>query len=341
MNRRHTLRGAMLLLMAALIAPLSSYAQAASTSSVQAASTSSGHAYPTKPVRVVSPYPPGSSADIIGRIYAPKLAETLGRPFIVDNRAGASGNIAGELVARAAPDGYTLLLLNTPIATSPLLIKSVPFDAQRDFQPIGMLGLAPHILVVNNSLPVKNVKELVALAKSRPGKLAYASTGIGGGLHLAMELLKLKTGIDMLHVPYKGSGTTVPDMIGGRIDVMFGSAPALLPHVRSGRIHALGIASLKRSAAAPDLPTLAETGVPGFESVSFTSLAAPVATPRSVISLLNSTIEKSAQSPEVSSALANQGTDRALMTPEQVRAYIRDEIAKWSKVVTAAGVQAE
>src|SRR6478672_1599028 len=222
--------------------------------------------FPTKPVCVVSPYPPGSSADIIGRIYAPKLAEALGRPFIVDNRAGASGNIAGDLVAHAAPDGYTLLLLNTPIATSPLIIQGVPFDAQRDFQPIGMLGLAPHILVVNNAMPVKNVKELVALAKSRPGKLVYASTGIGGGLHLAMELFKLQTGTDMLHVPYKGSGTTVPDMIGGRIDVMFGSAPALINHVRAGRIRALGIASLKRSAAAPDMPTLAETGVPRFES---------------------------------------------------------------------------
>jgi tripartite-type tricarboxylate transporter receptor subunit TctC len=297
--------------------------------------------YPTKPVRVVSPYPPGSSADIIGRIYAPKFAEALGRPFIVDNRPGASGNIAGELVARAAPDGYTLLLLNTPVATSPLLIKTVPFDAQRDFQPMGMLGIAPHLLVVNNALPVKNVKELVALAKSKPGKLVYASTGIGGGLHLAMELLRLDTGIDMLHVPYKGSGSTVPDMIGGRIDVMFGSAPALLPHVRAKRIHALGIASAKRSAAAPDIPTIAETGVPGFESVSFTTLAAPAKTPRAIVMLLNSTIAKSAQSADVSAALANQGTDVSLMTPEQVSAYVHREVEKWRKVVTAAGLRAE
>ena len=324
MRRTCTLHGA-LLFCVALMTPLSGNAQS----------------YPTKPVRVVSPYPPGSSADIIGRIYAPKLAEALGKPFIVDNRAGASGNIAAELVARAAPDGYTLLLLNTPVATSPLLIKGLSFDAQRDFQPIGMLGLAPHLLVVNNSLPVKNVKELVALAKSRPGKLVYASTGIGGGLHLAMELLRMDTGIDMLHVPYKGSGTTVPDMIGGRIDVMFGSAPALLSHVRAGRIRALGIAAAKRSNAAPDIPTIAESGVPGFESVSFTSLAAPTATPRSIIALLNSTIAKSAQSPDVSNALANQGTDVAVMTPEQTAAYIREEIAKWKKVVTAAGVKAE
>lgn len=332
MDRRPTMRQAMLLLLAAFV-PLSAYAQAASTGSRQA--------YPEKPVRVVAPYPPGSSADIIGRIYAAKFTEALGRQFIVDNRAGASGNIAGELVARATPDGYTLLLLNTPIASSHLLYKSLPFDVVRDFQPIGMLGIAPYLLVVNTSLPVKSVKELVALAKARPGKLNYASTGTGGGLHLTMEMLKTQTGIDMLHVPYKGSSTTVPDMIGGRIDTMFGSAPALLPHVRAGRIRALGISSAKRSAAAPDVPTIAETGVPGFESVSFTSLAAPAATPRSVILLLNAAIAKGAQSTDVSSALSNQGTDTALMTPEESSAFIRDEIEKWNKVVTSAGVRIE
>jgi tripartite-type tricarboxylate transporter receptor subunit TctC len=325
MHGRRTTPLAMLLLVAALVIPLSGYAQT----------------YPSKPVRVVSPYPPGSSADIIGRIYAPKLNEALGRPFIVDNRAGASGNIAGELVARAAPDGYTLLLLNTPIASSPLLFKNLPFDVARDFQPIGMLGIAPYLLVVNVSLPIKSTKELVAFAKTRPGKLTYASTGTGGGLHLTMEMLKMQTGIDMLHVPYKGSGSTVPDMIGGRIDVMFGSAPALLPHVRAGRIRALGISSTKRSAAATDIPTIAESGVPGFESVSFTSLAAPAATPRNIVRLLNSAIEKSVQSTEVSTALANQGTEPMLMTPEQTGSFIRDEIVKWKKVVTAAGVHAE
>jgi tripartite-type tricarboxylate transporter receptor subunit TctC len=332
MHGRCTTRD-VLLVIAAFIVPLPAHAQTTSTGA--------GQTYPTKAVRVVSPYPPGSSADIIGRIYSPKFTEILGRPFIVDNRAGASGNIGGELVARAAPDGYTLLLLNTPIATSPLLFKNLAFDVQRDFQPIGMLALAPHLLVVNTSLPVKNVKELVALAKSRPGKLVYASTGIGGSLHLSMEMLKMQTGTDMLHVPYKGSGTTVPDMIGGRIDVMFGSAPALLPHVRAGRIRPLGIAAAKRSAAAPDIPTIDESGLPGFESVSLTSLAAPAATPRNIIARLNSTIAKSAQSPEVSSALANQGADVVLMTPDEVRAYIRNEIVKWKKVVTAAGVKAE
>jgi tripartite-type tricarboxylate transporter receptor subunit TctC len=296
--------------------------------------------YPTKPVRVVAPYPPGSSADVIGRIYSPKLTEWLGRQFVVDNRPGASGNIAGELVAHSAPDGYTLLILNTPIAASPLILKNVPFDAVRDFAPIGMLGLAPYLLVVNVSMPVKTVNELIAYVKARPGKLTYASTGVGGGLHLTMEMLRMYTGIEMLHVPYKGSSNTVPDMVGGRIDVMFGSAPALLPHVRSGRIRAVGISSAKRSSAAPDVPAIAES-IPGFESESFTSLAAPTGTPRNVISVLNAAIGKAAESPEIVKALTTQGTDPAPMTPERLAVFIREEIAKWKKVVTAAGIKGE
>lgn len=297
--------------------------------------------YPTKPVRVVAPYPPGSSADIMGRTYTPKLTEAFSKQFIVDNRSGASGNIAAELVARAAPDGYTLLLLNTSIVASQLLYKTLPFDTTRDFQPISMLGVASYLMVVNITLPAKNVNELVALAKARPGKLVYASTGTGGGLHLTMELFKMLTGTNMLHVPYKGSSTTVPDLIGGQIDTMFGSAPSLLPHVRSGRIRALGISSVKRSPMMPDIPTIAESGLPGFESITFTALAAPAGTPRNIVALLNSAINKSAQSPEIGKALAAQGTEAALMTPEQTTVFIREELAKWKKVVDVAGVRAE
>ena len=296
--------------------------------------------YPTKPVRVVAPYPPGSSADIIGRIYAARFTEMLGRQFVVDNRPGAAGNIAAELVARAAPDGYTLFLLNTPIASSQFLYKKLPFDVVRDFVPMGMLGITSYMLVVNNALPVHSTKELIAFAKDRPGKLNYASTGTGGGLHLTMEMLRMYTGIDMLHVPYKGSSSTVPDMIAGRIDAMFGTATSLLSHVRAGRIRALGISSAKRSATMPDMPTIAET-VPGFESVSFTSLAGPAGTPPGVVSVLGSAITKAAQSNDVTTALTNQGTDAAIMTPGQTSAYIRDEIEKWRKVVTAAGLHPE
>ena len=297
--------------------------------------------YPARPVRVVAPYPPGSSADVMGRIYARSLTEAFGRQFVVDNRAGASGNIAAELVARAAPDGHTLLVLNTSVSANHLLQKSVPFDVERDFQVMGLLGIAPYLLVVNQSLAAKDVKELVALAKAKAGKLVYASTGIGGGLHLTMELFRMQTGIDMLHVPYKGSSTTVPDMIGGRIDVMFGSAPSLLPHVRAGRLRALGITSAKRSAAAPDLPTIAESGVPGFESATFGAFAGPAKTPRAIVGILNAAIAKSAQSADVATALANQGTDTAILSPEQAGAYVRNQVAKWKKVVDTAGIRAE
>ena len=321
----YPIRHALFLLAAALIVPVAVGAQS----------------YPARPVRVIAPYPPGSSADVMGRIYARSLTEAFGRQFVVDNRSGASGNIAAELVARAAPDGHTLLVLNTSVAANHLLQKNVPFDVERDFQVTGMLGIAPYLLVVDNALAAKSVKELIAMAKANAGKLVYASTGVGGGLHLTMELFKIQTGIDMLHVPYKGSSTTVPDMIGGRIDVMFGSAPSLLVHVRAGRIRALGITSAKRSAAAPDLPTVDESGVPGFESSTFGAFAAPVKTPRSIVGILNTAIAKSAQSQEVASTLANQGTDTAIMTPEQSAAYVSKQIAKWKRVVETAGIRAE
>jgi len=314
---------------------------AAITASLSALPTIAADSYPARPVRVVAPYPPGSSADVLGRIYARSLTEAFGRQFVVDNRSGASGNIAAELVARAQPDGHTLLVLNTSVAANHLLQKNVPFDVERDFAVMGMLGIAPYLLVVNQSLAAKDVKELIALAKSSAGKLVYASTGIGGGLHLTMELFRIQTGIDMLHVPYKGSSTTVPDMIGGRIAVMFGSAPSLLPHVRANRIRALGITSLKRSAAAPDIPTIAEAGVPGFEAATYGAFAAPVKTPRSIVGIMNAAIAKSAQTPEVANALAAQGTDTAPMTPEQGGAYVRDQVAKWKKVVETAGIRAD
>lgn len=323
-----------------LVAAMSAAAQPASMNSGQAASTGS-HAYPTKPVRVISPYPPGSSADIIGRIYAPKLTDTLGKQFVVDNRAGASGNIAAEIVARAAPDGYTLLLLNTAVVASQPLYKNLPFDVTRDFQPVGMLGIAGYLLVVNQSVPAKTVQEFVAHAKTRAGKLVYASTGIGGGLHLAMELLMMQTGISMLHVPYKGAALAVPDLISGQIDTMFGSAPALLPHVRSGRIRALGISSAKRSSTFAEIPTIAESGLPGFDAVSFTALAVPAGTPRAIVTRLNAVIGQHARSMEIITALSNQSTDAAPMSLEQTTAYIRDEIVKWKKVVVAAGVKGE
>lgn len=297
--------------------------------------------YPARPVRIVAPYPPGSSADVIGRIYAPRLADALGKQFVVDNRAGASGNIAAEIVARAAPDGYTLLLLNTSIVASQPLYKNLPFDIVRDFQPVAMLGFNAYVLAVNQAVPAKSVQELIALAKSRGGKMIYASTGIGGGLHLTMELFLMQTGVRMLHVPYKGTAFAVPELIAGQVEVMFGSAPALTPHVKSGRIRALGISSLKRSPAMADIPTITESGVPGFESVAFTAFSVPTGTPRAVITKLNTVTNQIAGKPDTITALANQSTDVSPMTPEAITAYIRDEVVKWKKVVAVAGVKGE
>ncbi len=231
--------------------------------------------YPVKPVRIVSPYPPGSSADFTSRLYATPLTQALGHQFIVDNRPGAAGNIGAETVARAVPDGYTLLVAQAALTTSPSMYKKLSFDIVKDFEPVSMLTTSANLLAVRATLPVKSVKELIALAKSQPGKLTYASTGTGGSGHLTMELFRLQAGIDMVHVPYKGSSTAVPDVIGGQVDMMFSSSIALLPHMKSGRIRALGITSPKRSPVLPDLPTIAEQGLPGFEVMGWSAMLAP------------------------------------------------------------------
>jgi len=297
--------------------------------------------YPARPVRMVAPFPPGSGADVIGRIYAPKLTEALGKQFIIDNRPGASGNLAAKLVAEATPDGHSLLLLVASIVSSQPLYTDIGYDIERDFVPVAMLAVGSYLLVTNNALPVQSVKDLIALAKARPGKLTYASTGNGGALHLTMEMLRLQAGIQMLHVPYKGSSTTVPDLIGGRVDVMFGSTASLISHVRAGRIRALGIASAKRNPAAPDIPTIAESGLPGFESSSWFSLVAPARTPGSVIKILNAHVTKASQLADVAGAISNQGSDVVSMSPESLRAFVQLELAKWRKVVVAAGVKPE
>ena len=297
--------------------------------------------YPVKTVRIVVPFPAGAGADTTTRLFTPKLTEALAQQFIVDNRAGAAGNIGAEAAARAAPDGYTLLVAPASLASSRSLYKNLGFDLARDFEPVAMLATAPFVLAVHPSVPVKSVKELIAFAKSRPGQLNFASTGIGGTNHLAAELFRHVAGIDIVHVPYKGTATAVPDLIGGQVSMMFTATLSSLPHVRAGRLRALAITSAKRSLAAPELPTVAESGLVGYEASTWFALLAPAGTPREIVVRLNAAIATIGQTPEIRDRLVAQGAEPLGGTPEQLGAFIRSEIEKWGKVVAVSGARAE
>lgn len=297
--------------------------------------------YPAKPVRVIVPFPPGAGADITTRLIAPRLSEALGQQLVVENRAGAAGNIGAEVAARAAPDGYTLLIAPASLAISQTLYRKLPFDLVRDFQPVAMLASVPFILVAHPSLPAKNVKELVALAKSRPGQINYASTGSGSSPHLTAEMLKMEAGIDVVHVPYKGTPLAVTDLLSGQVSFMFANALSVLPQVSAGRLRALAITSAKRSATTPQLPTMIESGLSGFESGTWYALLAPAGTPREVVARLSGELARVTRNADVREKLAAQGAEALTMTPEQTAAYIKREIAKWGKVVRASGATVE
>ena len=297
--------------------------------------------YPAKPVRIIVPFPPGAGADITTRLFAPRLSEALGQSVVVENRAGAAGNIGAEVVARAAPDGYTLLTAPASIAISQTLYKKLSFDLLRDFQAVSMLASVPFLLVVHPSLPVKNVKDLIALAKARPGQLNYASTGNGSSPHLTAEMLKMQARIDAVHVPYKGTPLAVTDLLTGQVSFMFANALSMLPHVNSGRLRALGVTSAKRNAATPQLPTMAESGLPGFESGTWYALLAPAGTPREMVARLSAEIGKLTQHPDIRKKLVAQGAEALTMTPGETAAYIKSEVAKWGKVVEASGAKVE
>jgi len=304
-------------------------------------SAASAQSYPVRPVRLVAPFPPGSSADFTSRLFAPALSELLGQQFIVDNRPGAAGNIAGELVAHAAPDGYTLLTAPASLAASASLYKKRTYDLARDFVAVSMLTSAPHIIAVRPTFPAKSIKELVALAKSRPNQLTFASTGVGSSSHLTMELFRQSAGITYIHVPYKGSAMTVPEVIGGQVDMTASSIIALLPHIKAGRLRALGITSPQRSPAAPDIPTIAESGYPGFECDTWAALLGPAGLPDQIVRQLNAAIAKIVKMPDVADRIAAQGAAPRVGTPEQARALIRGDLAKWEKVIAQAGIKAE
>jgi tripartite-type tricarboxylate transporter receptor subunit TctC len=310
------------------------------TITLQSAAVAQG-AYPTRPVRIIVPTSVGSAADMLARTLAPPLGERLGQSVVVENRAGGATVIGTEAVARAVPDGHTLLIGLPALAINPSIHRKLPYDVFRDFAPITRATSQPNLIVVHPSLPAKSVKELIVLAKARPGELVFASSGVGAGSHLTLELFLLMTGTRMLHVPYKGPAPGLVDLVSGRVSVMSPSTVAALPHVRSGRLRALGVTTPRRAVGLPDIPTVAEAGVPGYESVSWFGLVAPAGTPKDVISRLHQEAATILRTPDIRERLARDGTEVVAGTPEEFGAYIRAEIVKWAKVVKAAGIKPE
>jgi tripartite-type tricarboxylate transporter receptor subunit TctC len=297
--------------------------------------------YPAKPVRLVIPYPPGGGSDTIARPLAQKLTESMGHPFIVDNRGGASGNIGMENVARAAPDGYTLVFaLNAQLAVNPSLFRKIPYDPVKDFEPITQLGTGAYLLVVHPSLPVKSVKELIALVRSRPGQITYASSGNGSGGHLAAELLNTMTGIRMVHIPYKGGGPALVDLLAGHVQVLFATHLSSAPHLQTGRLRALAVSTARR-ASGLDLPTIAEAGVPGYDSGVWYAVLAPAGTSREIVAKLHAEIVRALAQPDFRGMLTRNSIEPIGGTPAELAAYIRSEITKYAKVVKDANIQVD
>lgn len=291
-------------------------------------------AWPTRPINLVLPFPPGGGTDTLARIMAPKLGDELGQSVVVLNRPGASGNIATEFVAKAPADGYTLLMgFSTSLTVNPLLYKNLSFDIERDFKPVTMVASAKYVLVVDHSLPVKSVKELIALAKSEPGRLNYSSSGVGSPLNLAAELFKYRTGTNIRHIPYKGGGPATMGLLSGQVQLMFGSVAATMPYVHQGKLRALAVTSLDRSSVAPQLPTLAESGLPGFDVTSWYGILVPKKTPDAIVVRLRAAILKALKSPDVRTAMAHEGLDVATDTPEEFGKRIRRDTRRWADLV--------
>jgi tripartite-type tricarboxylate transporter receptor subunit TctC len=296
--------------------------------------------WPSKPITIIVPFPPGGFNDTLARTLSAELPKVLGQPVIVENKAGGNSIIGTEFVARAAPDGHTLFIGATPMAVLQHLYKT-SFDAGKDFSAITIGGITYNVLVARPSLPASNVKELVALAKANPGKLNYASTGNGSSNHLAFELFKSMSGTQITHIPYKGSAPAVTDLVGDRVDVMFNLIPNVMEQVKAGRLKVLGISGDQRSALVPDVPTIAEGGVPGFAFSVWIGVLAPAGTPKPIIDRLHQEIVKIVSSPEVRERFAKQGVEVAPQTPEQFNAYLRSEVERWGKVVKDAGIKAD
>jgi len=295
--------------------------------------------YPARVVRIVVPLPPGGSNDLLARIVAEKLAPALGQPVVVDNRPGASGNIGTEIVARSAPDGHVLLMANTAHVINPSLFAKLPYDPIRDFAPVALMSSAHFALVVHPSVPARSVKEFFAVAKARPGALTFASAGNGAPHHLAMELLKSMARVDLTHVPYKGAGQFVPALVTGEVSSVIGAINSLLPHVKPDRLRILGMAGNRRTPLLPEVPTIAEAGLPGFALDNWGGMLAPAGTPRGIIDRLHGEIARALREQQVAERLAAQGIEVTLAAPDEFQALMKTHMAKWAKVVKAANVR--
>jgi tripartite-type tricarboxylate transporter receptor subunit TctC len=307
-----------------------------------AADAAAADAYPSKPIRFVVAFPPGGGTDLVARTIAPRLAERVGQQVVVDNRPGAGGNLGTEIVAKSAPDGYTMLMGSVgPLAINASLFARMPFDPLKDLAPVTLAASTPNILVVHPSLPATTVQDLIALAKARPGAINFASSGQGTPAQLAGELFNSMAGVKMVHVPYKGAAPALADLLGGQVQVMFSTMPPALPHVTAGRLRALAVASLQRSPAAPELPTLNEAALPGFEATTWHGVMVPAGTPGPVIAKLSQDIVAVLRMPDVAERLSSQGAEAIGSTPREFASYIKTETAKWAKVVRESGAKGE
>ena len=298
--------------------------------------------YPTKPIKIITPYNPGGTADIMARLVAQKLTEAWGQQVVVENRAGASGMIGADAVAKAAPDGYTLLAAYvTEIAIVPSLYPKAPYDALKDLTPVALTALTPMILVMTPSVQAKNLKELIALAKARPKQFAYASAGSGSPAHLAGELLQRAAGVELTHVPYKGGGQALTDTLAGHTALFFSSMPSAMPHIKAGKLRAIAVSSARPSSAAPEVPTVAEAGGFEFDITAWNGLFAPAGTPKAIVDRLNAEVSRAFAAPEVKDRLSKEGADTAPWNAEQFRAFVAADVAKFGRIIRDAGIKAD
>ena len=311
------------------------------SSSSLTAPAAEAQSYPSRPIRMIIPFPPGGSLDITMRVVAPKMTEVIGQNVIIDSRPGADGNIGTEIVARAPADGYTVLIHAVPLAVNPALRRKLPFDVRKDFVPVSLLTASPFVLVVNPSVPVKSVKDITALAKAHPGKLTYASAGNGSNLHMAAELFKVLTKTDMLHVIYKGGGPALVAVLSGETDLSYLNIAAIMGYAKSGRLRAIGITSEKRSPLMPDVPSIAESGVRGYEFTGWAAALVPAGTPRSVVDKLYEGFSKALDTPDARKRFAEQGAEIVASSPDDFAKFFRAELDKWARVVKETGIKAD